>query len=78
MVPYAGYDPHEGKVGYYPPRSEIYGHGPRQRAYTMFRAGRDTLDIAQAFKVPEARVLEWITVERSDHLGLPRPYGVTA
>ena len=78
MVPYAGYDPEEGKRGYYPSKRELCGTGYRQRAYTMFRAGSDTHDIAHALDVTEARVLEWINIERSDHRGLPRPYEVFA
>lgn len=74
MIPYAGYDPNEGKPGYYPPRHSLFGSGRRQRAYVMFRAGKDTLDIAEALRVEEHRVLAWISVERSKHRNLPSPY----
>lgn len=74
MIPYAGYDPNEGKPGYYPSRQQLSGTGRRQRAYVMFRAGRDTFDIAEAMKVEEHRVLEWISIERSQHRNRPSPY----
>ena len=74
MIPYAGFDPQEGKEGYYPSRSELRGTGIRQRAYVMFRAGKDTFDIAETLKVEEHRVLAWISIERSKHLDLPSPY----
>lgn len=78
MIPYAGYDPTEGREGYYPSPQAIRDGDMRQRAYVMFRAGRDTLEIAQALGVEEHRVHAWISRERSDHLGLPNPYAGSA
>ena len=74
MIPYAGYDPYEGIEGYYPPKRTLRDIPRRQRAYVMFRAGQDTASIAAYFDVAEARVLEWVNLERSDFLGLPSPY----
>lgn len=74
MIPYAGFDPTEDLPGYWPSRKDLMGSGRRQRAYVMFRAGRDTYNIALAIGVDESRVLEWISIERSDRLGLPVPY----
>jgi hypothetical protein len=72
LIAYAGFDPEEDQPGYYLSRRDQY----RERAYVMFRAGRDTFDIAEIMKVPEHRVLAWITIERSKHRKLPNPYEV--
>jgi hypothetical protein len=78
LIRYAGFDEKEAFPGYYPSRQELRGTGRRQRAYVMFRAGRDTFDIAEAMKVEEHRVLEWISIERSEHKRRPSPYFVGA
>lgn len=44
------------------------------RAYMMFRAGKDTLAIAEHYSIRECTVLRWISQERSKRLGLADPY----
>lgn len=73
-LPYAGHDPEEGKPGYYAERQGSRRH----RAYLMFRAGRDTKQIAERFRVKEHQVLKWISIERAHRLGLPCPYSERA
>lgn len=65
LTPYAG-QPEKPDTTPYLSRQE--------RSLMMFRAGKDTLFIAEHFKVREATVLRWITQERSSRLDLPNPY----
>lgn len=49
---------------------------PRQvNAYDSFMAGKDTLELSAKYKVSEARMLQWISVERSRRHGIASPYG---
>lgn len=70
MIAYPGQDRSENYLGRLPDVSRSY------RALMMFRAGKDTTFIAKHFKCPEARILRWITEERSRENDLPNPYGV--
>lgn len=45
-------------------------------AYDSFMAGKDTLDLATKYKVSEARMLRWISLERSRRHDIASPYGV--
>ncbi len=45
-----------------------------ERAYRMFRAGSDTLEISRVIRYGEATVLRWITVERCKRLGIAQPH----
>jgi hypothetical protein len=49
-------------------------HPLPQRAYSLFRLGHDTHDIARQLSQPESAVLRWITKRRSEEMGLPNPY----
>lgn len=60
MIPYAGHERREASRAH--------------RAYLMFRAGRDTMQIAEHYRVKEHRVLKWINMERSRRRGLACPY----
>lgn len=72
MIPYAGKDPWERQIGEgYIPWSKY------DAAYERFSFGWDTHKIAQFMGVSEAKVLKYITIERSRLLGLPNPYGVS-
>lgn len=75
MTPYAGFDPNEGKSGYYPQLKKSEIQRRRERAYSMFRAGADTFAISEALGISEAKALELVTRERSTRLGLLQPYG---
>lgn len=44
------------------------------RAYMMFRSGKDTLAIAEHYRIRECTVLRWISQERSKRRGLADPY----
>lgn len=74
LVRFAGYDPNEGKPGYYQRKTVTSGTSRRRRAYNMFLLGSDTFDIAQRMRVNESRVLKWISIERANHKRLPAPY----
>lgn len=43
-------------------------------AYDLFRAGRDTADIAYLLNITEAEALEQVSKQRSAKLGLSDPY----
>ncbi len=49
-----------------------------QRALMMFRNGKDTLFIANHFRVTEATALRWINVERAKEFQLSNPYSRAA
>ena len=66
-IPYAGKDPDENR---WETRAE--------RAYRMFKSGKDTLEIAKRFGAKESTALRWISRERSTVLGLPDPYEAIA
>lgn len=68
MVPYAGYDPKEGKRGYLPAAGTM-----RQKAYAMFLRGKDTADIAKSLKIKEHRAAEMVEAERCERRGLALP-----
>ena len=66
-LPYAGYDPEENV---FPPRKH------RRTDYDLFRFGFDTLDISRRNAADtEAKALKRMTIQRSQVLGLPNPYG---
>lgn len=66
-IPYAGYDPDENV---FPPRKW------RRDDYDLFGLGFDTLDIANRRSGDtEAKALKRMTIQRSQVLGLPNPYG---
>jgi hypothetical protein len=46
-----------------------------ERAYRMFRAGRDTFYISTVMRAKEPTILRWITAERCKRLGLANPFG---
>lgn len=46
----------------------------REYAYCRFMAGADTKQIADHYRMSEATVLRWITLERSARRQLPNPY----
>lgn len=49
---------------------------PRQvNAYDSFMAGKDTLDLAARYRVSEAVMLRWISLERSRRHEIASPYG---
>lgn len=73
MVPYAGHDPSDRPFGGTAPVSR---NGKRSAAGKMFKAGRDTVQIASALDVDEYLAERWITRERCERLGLPDPYEV--
>ena len=62
LIPYAGKD------------EERRAFNQPARALQMFHNGKDTLDIAKHFGVNEAVALRWISTERSEVRGLPKPY----
>lgn len=66
-LPYAGFDPAENV---FPPRKY------RRTDYDLFKFGFDTLDIANRNPADtEAKALKRMTIQRSQVLGLPNPYG---
>jgi len=71
-VHYAGYDRTEGTPGYYPPRTRL--SRAYRRALLMFRAGVDTLGIAEKLGVSEHHALKLVTIGRARAEGLPSPY----
>lgn len=82
LVRYAGFDPDEAELGKHRARSpeEQQAYLQRQRrrkairAYVMFKAGQDTLQIATAMDRKESTILRWISIARSQKRGLPQPY----
>ncbi len=88
LVQYAGYEPpvvkHKGGRPALPPEEKLRrvferkrirtASGKMFRAYNMFKAGYDTMQIAAAVDRSEATVLFWITTARSKFRGLPSPY----
>lgn len=46
----------------------------REYAYQRFLAGADTKQIADFYRMSEATVLRWITIERCARRQLPIPY----
>lgn len=71
MVPYAGQDPEEPPLSV--PETKFLhrkSHTRPERAYRMFLAGADTLEISRRLRYSEATVLRWITAERCRRLGL--------
>lgn len=46
----------------------------RENAYERFRSGADTAQIAAYYRMSEATVLRWITMERCCRRGLAEPY----
>lgn len=73
LVEYAGFDPDDAIETRL---RDLKRQNPYAvQAYHRFLGGEDTADLAKAFSVPEARVLEWVNVARSNRLGLRSPYG---
>lgn len=66
LVPFVGHDAVDQPFDRHAAR--------RAQAYSRFKSGADTLQIARAFRVREATILKWISIERSRRLGLPDPY----
>ncbi len=50
----------------------------RENVYFKFRAGADTMQLANHYRCSEATILKWVNIERSHRLGLPVPYGRAA
>lgn len=79
FIPYASKDPNEPPLDVSEPISR-YVYKPqcvvREKAYRMFRAGKDTLAISHALKHRETTILRWITAERCKLHNLPNPFGV--
>ena len=81
LVRYAGYD-EEAEPGVKRPLTpeQLQERAFRRRkrlvirAYTMFKAGKDTADIAVALDRKESTVLRWVSIARSWHKKLPVPY----
>lgn len=73
MIPYAGYDRTEATPGYYPPQRTRLTRAYR-RALLMFRAGVDTLVIAEKLGCSEHHALKLVTIGRARAEGLPSPY----
>lgn len=65
LVPFAGAEIEPPKRG---PSNQ------RTSAYHQFKSGKDTLQIAAAFNVPEATILYWLNERRSLYRRLPSPY----
>lgn len=65
LIAYAGREPFaEGDRG-----SE-----KRDRAYRLFKRGRDTQEIADIMNIRESTALRYISVARANEHGLPLPY----
>jgi hypothetical protein len=65
LVAYAGREPFQ---------SGDRGSEKRDRAYRLFRHGRDTQEIADIMNIRERTALRYINVARSAELGLSSPY----
>lgn len=77
LVAYAGKDPFEPPLDVSEPKYLRRASDTRpERAYRMFRNGKDTFYIALVMKTKEVNVLRWITAERCKRLGLDNPYSV--
>jgi hypothetical protein len=50
------------------------GSEKRDRAYRLFKRGRDTQEIADIMNVRESTALRYVNIARSLELGLSRPY----
>lgn len=77
MVPYAGRDPQDRPFSNYVPGWKSPG-AKHLRGVRMFKAGMDTMQIAERLGVKERTVERWITVERCERLNLPNPYEASA
>lgn len=83
LIAYAGYD-EEDRRGYYhgfspSERLRINLHNDKRRAiraYNMFKAGLDTMEIAARMGKSEPQVHKWVNAVRSAKKGLPAPYEV--
>jgi hypothetical protein len=61
LVAYAGKEP-------------VTAHPRYERAYELFRRGRDTSEIAEIMRITEGRALRYVTLGRSLARSLPNPY----
>lgn len=64
MIPYAGYDPNEGRRGV----------TKGVTAYELFGLGYDTMRIAKRLGISEAKALKLVNEERSAVLHKRNPY----